>query len=347
MSDIYVYPHLKDLQKDIGKFKNIVDGEELFVLDRLVGNYIIFAEEQLGKTSLSKMLFLSYFQLKALPLILRGPEINKSNPDKLLEKNIKNQYRSLSLESFLNLNTQRILIIDDFNLNKLNLQYQKLFIENLEKYFQHIIILADNEFKYVEYDIDYLRDFRKLEILPFGHLDRGKLINRWNSLGQEETIDSRELHKINDEVTLHINSVIRRNLIPLKPFFILTLLQSLESIRPMDYSLTSYGYCYQYLIIRSLESANILPQEIDTYINYLTELAFFIFDRKQSDISVRDFENEFEKDYSIKFFCKSHEVIISSLKKSQIIIIEGDRLFFKYRSHLSLIFLALNYFSSY
>lgn len=134
LTDIYVYPHLKDLQEDIGKFKNIVASKKFFELDKLIGNYIIFAEEQLGKTSLSKMLFLNYFHLEALPLILRGSEIDKSIPDKLLERNIKSQYQSLSFEIFLNADVKKIVIIDDFDLIKLNSKYQN----NLSRIWENI-----------------------------------------------------------------------------------------------------------------------------------------------------------------------------------------------------------------
>jgi hypothetical protein len=96
-------------------------------------------------------------------------------------------------------------------------------------------------------------------------------------IGREETINLRCSHIEDDISKRHVDPIIRKNIIPPRPIYLLAILQSLESIKPGDYGLTSYGYCYQYLIQQSLYKAKIDGKNLDTYINYLTELAFFIY----------------------------------------------------------------------
>ena len=168
------------------------------------------------------------------------------------------------------------------------------------------------------------------EILSLGNLRRGELIEKWNSIGRIETIEIKELHDENDTVTLHVNSIIRKNILPPKPIYILTILQLLDTSRSSDYTLTSYGHCYQSLIQSSLEKSNISPRDFDLYINYLTEIAFNIFETGEHRITDVKL-SEFKKDYSKKYLISSHEDVLNTLLNSNILRKQDDGIFFGYR----------------
>lgn len=81
-------------------------------------------------------------------------------------------------------------------------------------------------------------------------------------------------------------------LIPSYPIFVLSILQSMNLVKPNNYEQTSYGYCYQSLIHFALAAkAKIKNEDIDTYINYLSELAFSLFDKKKKRCLILNFKS--------------------------------------------------------
>ena len=78
---------------------------------------------------------------------------------------------------------------------------------------------------------------------------------------------------------------------PAFPFFILTILSTYDAVeRPLNQEITSQGYCYQALIYLFLRKEGVGNNEFDIYINFLTELAYHIYDSKKSDLSTDEFE---------------------------------------------------------
>ena len=66
---------------------------------------------------------------------------------------------------------------------------------------------------------------------------------------------------------------------PSFPFFILTLLAAQDTQTPLDTEITTQGHCYQALIFLYLRREGVRNDLIDIYINFLTELAFEIYDK--------------------------------------------------------------------
>ncbi|MFH2035313.1 MAG: hypothetical protein ABIJ45_02830, partial [Candidatus Zixiibacteriota bacterium] len=224
----------------------------------------------------------------------------------------------------------KILIIDDFHLMQLNVKYQKKFLDIITDIFNKIIIFSSNLIKYDEHRFIELSDFMQYEILPFGHLLRDQLIEKWISMGQEETIDIKlKLAEI-DYSTRHINSIIRKNIVPSKPLYILTILQTLDNKKTSDFGLTSYGHCYQSLIHNALMQVNIKPQDFDPFINFLMELAYFIFKSGKESIGPQQFES-FKEEYKREFILDSNSRILETLLMSGIIKQKDSRLYFRYK----------------
>ena len=151
-------------------------------------------------------------------------------------------------------------------------------------------------------------------------------------MGQEETIDTGVLRRQNDVITRHINSVIRKNILPPKPIYVLTIIRLLDSGTPTNFSLTSYGHCYQVLIQQALHKLGVRSNEFDPYVNYLSELAYFVFSRGGQTLTQLQF-NLFKDRYSANFLIKSHDDILKTLHKAEILRSDkdGDQLQFSYR----------------
>lgn len=98
-------------------------------------------------------------------------------------------------------------------------------------------------------------------------------------------------------------------------------------VKPNNYEQTSYGYCYQSLIHFALAAkAKIKNEDIDTYINYLSELAFSLFDKKKKSLSDIEFQ-EFHKNYSANYIAPSFIEVRDKLLGSGLLVYDEDEWF--------------------
>jgi hypothetical protein len=314
LPDLFVYPDIREISDDLNLFDNIISASSL---TKKINHNCIIGDEQIGKTSLCKMYFFDLYNAGFHPILLKGKSINSANLDNILDKAVKEEYYCECMEDVINGNS--VIIIDDFDKVKLNKKYRTKLIENITSRFDKVILTVSSTFRIELFDADYLKNFRVDELLTFGNARRLEIIQKWISLGQEETIDEEYLFKQADLTKLHIDTFVRKNIVPSKPVFILSILQVLESFTPNNLELTSYGHCYEYLIVTFLKKININVKEIGTYVNYLTEFAFFLFNSKSQFISLKELD-EFRSNYSEKYLSINHQIIISNLEKSGIII---------------------------
>jgi len=328
LEDIFVFPDLKNLKRDKIELQ-IGRSDALIPFKAEDSKLLILGSEQIGKTSLAKMYFQRANTNDYLPILINGNEIKNTDFTELLEKTIGEQYKNLNLEEFLSFDN-KVLIIDDFDKSKLNVRYKKKYIETILGLFKNIILFSDNILKFDESIRADLSGFSQYEIMPLGHELRNDLIDKWNSIGQAETIDLNTLYAQNDNFTHHINSILRKNILPPKPIYILTIIQMLDTATPTDYSLTSYGHCYQALIQKALQKVKISIKDFDSYINYLSELAYFIFKTGKNKIDLSEL-TIFQEKYSKQYLVRSHEHIINVLLEAGILKRTVNEIYFSYR----------------
>ncbi|MDF7807251.1 toll/interleukin-1 receptor domain-containing protein [Pontiellaceae bacterium B12219] len=262
LRDIFVYPDIKILGGDATKVSKCIESSDN---NLFTGFHLIFGSEQAGKTSLAKQLFCDVLKQGLNPVLFNGERIKTSEIDKLLKPVLNNQYADLSVEAYKAL-PNKVLIIDDYACTTVNLKYQNILLKLLKDEFTAVIVLAIDAFQYVASDIDEFDNFLTYELLPFGNVKREELVHKWVELGNTEEISEQELYKGIDSLVIHIDSFVRKNIVPSKPIYLLAILQTYQSFMPHGLDLTSNGHCYQYLIYRSLEQAKINPSEIDTYL---------------------------------------------------------------------------------
>ena len=326
LDDLFVFPDLKKLKFNSSDVVSTLNSSDIKII---TGWNILFGDEQSGKTALSKRLVINALDNQLSPVLLTGHMIKASNIDKLLSIAIKKQYKISSLEELYSIGSDIVIIIDDYTEMDLNHKYHKVFLENLKSKFQNIVILADESFKYVAHDIQETTTFHRYEILPFGNERRSELIDKWVSLGRTEEIDESELYKSIDELKTHLDSFVRNNIVPAKPLFLLTILQTFESHKPLE--MTTYGHCYQMLIYQALEQAKIHTAESDPYINYMTELAGYFLMTKTTSMPEEQL-SEFHSEYESKFLVtESANSLKNKLIASKIISFSDESFSFKYR----------------
>ena len=88
---------------------------------------------------------------------------------------------------------------------------------------------------------------------------------------------------------------------PAYPFFILSAIVTYETLAiPLNQEITSQGYCYEAFIYFYLRKQGVRNDEIDTYMNFLTELAFYFYKEKKYELFPDDFTS-FMKLYLEKY----------------------------------------------
>lgn len=325
LKDIYTPPDLKLLNDDIDELTQIRPSEKL---TQHPENTIIYGDEQAGKTSLSKYLIRTFVAEGYFPVRASGHEIKSSDAAALIENLLKKQYTPEAHEAA----TQKgriILIVDDFDAIKLSKKYTNEFCENAINNSQHCYLLAHESYQYVAIEHETLTDFTPYEILYFGNVKRSEMIERWVSIGIEQTIEETDLFREVDELKAKINAVVRGNVVPAKPIYILTVLQMLEAYSKQNIDLTSHGHCYQYLVYQALDNAKIRRTEHDKYINVLTELAWTIYKNKAplNKIEITRFFKDYEKNFVLG---TSPKHIIEKLTSHGLLKPNTDEISFKY-----------------
>jgi GTPase SAR1 family protein len=325
LSDLFVFPPLKNVNDSTSEENLLITKEELWDYDDKI---IIFGEEQSGKTSLSSHLFLKAYQKGYMPLLFDEENMNNSNIQSLIEKRVKYIYGNNCFEDF-DLQERKICIIDNFS-SKLNQKALNNLVKNLHNHFQSIVLIAQDSFNFVMPDFPILSDYRKIEILQFGNEHRSYLVEKWIELGYEETDKTSDYFKKKDQLIHHVNSLVRRNIVPAKPFFILLLLQGFEMARPQGYELSSQGHCYQYLIYQALEHAHIKQIDFDTYFNFLTEIGGKFLDCSSLVMDKSDL-NEFLEEYKESYLIPDIKKVVDDLIDSSILIEAEGGIKFRYR----------------
>jgi hypothetical protein len=324
LSDIYTIPDVEiddDSKKELNIYRSAC-----YLPDRFE-RFLVFGEEQQGKTSLLKYYYKSFLAQSKIPLLLEGSKVRDANPEVIIRKELARQYEGLSYEDFTNLQEKIIMIdnVDDIGLNR---KYRDKFLSDICLFADKSIFTHQLAFSLLVDEIPALDDFGRAELIGLGNKKREEIIQKWVSLGIEQTITEEDLYTRCDELKDTINSVVKKNIVPTKPIYILILLQMFEAHSKLNLELSSHGHCYQQLIYQSFENAKINEREFDKYLNVLTELAWWIFSNNQNP-------NEAQLDVFFEEYCKVYldvdkEVVISKLSNHSILQVKDFRRGFKY-----------------
>ena len=345
LGDLYIFPNLRDLEsyelKEKNVYDTIVNSVKIISLKDKKNKIMIIGDNKSGKSSLCKMLYMNYYNKNYIPIYIEGDSIKSQKIEKfnkLIENNFKEQYSENKITLFKQTpKKEKYLIIDDIDNSNLNVKFRTLLLEEICKYYDNIIITANNLFQFE--DMAYfkrkssyiLKNFKRFEILEFGVILRNKLIRKWNILGREHLISDSDLLKINDKSEQIIDVIIGNNYVPSHPIFLLTILQAIEIGKPLDLQESRYGYYYQLLITQAMNKANITADEQDLYFNYLAELANYLFKQRNKEISKSNFiifHNAFCEEYKLEL---NFEKIIYRFLKASLIEEKNGIYRFRYK----------------
>ncbi|EKN6274109.1 TPA: metallophosphoesterase [Yersinia enterocolitica] len=347
LDDVFVYPNIRDLSDDKEQTRKISSNK---LLNNNVNRIILIGDEFCGKTTILKKYYFDTIKKEKLVLFLDGNIIKKSNKSitKILTDAVTSQYTNRTVAEFMTYKAERILLIDDFQDIKGDVNSLREFLSPLEKTFDKIIITLSDSCKFAGTDIiessPFTSDYKQYQMLKFGFRLRYELANRWNTLKSTCAEEKSTLIHANDSSTKMINTIIGKNYIPSIPFFLLTMLQSIDNEQSSDLKTSSYGYYYQFLITSSLGNASVRKEQLDEIFNYITELSFYFYKNKTNEESKEnlwDFNNKICSEYGVQLdFGERFNLLV----KAKIMeIVDSEHYRFKY-NYVYYFFIA-KYFS--
>lgn len=174
-------------------------------------------------------------------------------------------------------------------------------------------------------DEKLISSFNHFKINEFKPSLRCELIKKWLSLFDEEKRENelyRDIDKKTELIDSTLGKVFGEGIMPAYPFFILSAMVTYETSKmPLDQEITSQGHCYQALIYFYLRKQNIKNDEIDIYMNFLTELSFYFYKEKKAELSINEFD-KFLKYYTDNFTLPiKKDIILKNL--SQIVSVDS------------------------
>lgn len=317
LQDLFVYPDLKKINNEIENIDVFVDSQKLIRSGDFKNKYQIFmGDEQSGKTTLVKMLYLGALTNGLVPILVKGEEI-KSYRD--LEKLKNRGYEAQYVNNDILSESDVVLIIDGLSDSPLNQKFMKILINSEISKFHSVIITCDSMLRMQEQIMNEFKIYQIYELQSLGSKKKDELVNKWNLLGREESDCIHDMQSQHDSLIQSIDSVMMRNIVPSKPVFVLMILQILETNTANDFSLTSYGHCYHSLIIDAFNRAHIRNDQYADYFNYLSELAFYMYNKGSDCIDGNDI-SIFQSAYSENYLIISHEEVFGKIIKSKIIV---------------------------
>lgn len=339
LQDVYIYPHAKiiNFTNKKNKTEQLIDLSKLKKYKKF--KFLILGNERSGKTTLCKSLYKHYYNDGYVPIIIDSKKI-KGNTigefNKQVYSDYVEQYSENTLEHYKQLEQEKkIIIIDDWEKLKQNNKFKLIMLKNIIKIYPNIILTGENILNYFDLidnrdDDSMFDEFEKFEIKQLGHYKRTELINKWITLGQENVLKEKELIEKHDQILTDMNVVIGNNFVPSYPFFILIILQTSESNTPHNNKDSAYGYYYEWLITQSFIDLNVQHKDIDAYYTYISELAYYFFDKKINEITTLDLEN-FNRYYDESYdLTNDFKKMIKRLEKSSVIELKGEYYSFKY-----------------
>lgn len=278
---------------------------------------LIFGDERSGKTALGRYVFLSLIEQSCPVLYVDLAEVSGRPTRNFFRTTYESQFNG-DYSIWVKQN-EKTLIVDNLSGRPQLVD----FIMSAKDTFDRIIVMSSTStFLSFYMDEERLADFEVLRIDPLTHVLQEELIRKRLQLSNQV---EQLTHGYIDQIENRVNSVIINDkLVPRYPFFVLAILQTYEAYMPSGMSITSYGHCYQALIVASIIRAGISNQDsdINACFNFAEQLAFRIYRHRQSHNSEPFNFDDFVREYLNLYHIR--DSTINRLKHTEFGIINAD-----------------------
>ena len=303
LPEIFIFPRLFTSPSD--QPRTSLSNRPLVTRSDLLNNThtLIHGDNSSGKTALATHLFL-YLVDQAQPvLFLDLEQVSRRPSPNLWQATYESQFRG-DFGRWL-AHENKTLVLDNLTHNT----DLDTILDTARDLFDRIIITTPSTVFH-----SYLRDDPRLA--DFTELEIGQLTRR-----QQERLVRKRLDLVADsegnadgyvdKIEERIDSIVTdHRLVPRYPFFVLSIMQTLESYMPRDMEITSYGHCYYALIVASLVRAGISQKDADINVclNFAEHLAFAVHQHRERHLSDSFPFNTFLQTYQ-KEYVLPHSVV--------------------------------------
>lgn len=304
LADVFVWPELRSSDRDARAETMTdsyrVDAEELVnhihELPRIV---IIKGAEVSGKSSLARMMALTFAKKNLYPIVLEASKISSWRERSLNERlndgvefffgrSAIDKYRQTDKE-------QKVLLLDDFDFATVNSGYFDGLLA-LRGHFGRIFIFVDAN-PGVEIALSELLGDERFgeigayELLSTSFSRRLELIEKWLLIGDSRNQTLEKVKLTAAKWAKVVDETLGRNLIPSVPFFVLVILQRAETQGDLDTLARSgsHGFLYESLIYQSL-TKHVSEWAVRTSLTYLASFAGLLFQQELEFLSASEFD---------------------------------------------------------
>lgn len=338
LSDIFVYPDMIKVTGEASNKQERVNSKGLLDPDITAKCILIEGEEKSGCTSLLYQIYLEYHNRAFVPVFIRGEDIKGFSDreiESLIIKKCEQQYIEIKPQEFWQLSrNKRILLLDGIDrIHCQSIERQEKILSCLQKWFAHVVVIAGSGFEFkrlVDHSANgFLQISERYRLQEFGYLLRNKLIRKWHLLDAEVRDNSDLLLAKVDQSERLVDEVMQRGIVPSVPFFIIAMLQTIDSGRMGEFNSSGLGYCYQQILTESFQKARIKADKLTEYFNYASCLAWEFHKKQQKELSWRDLKN-FNEEYSRKWHSVEFESRLNDLLEARILLKSGNDYSFRY-----------------
>jgi hypothetical protein len=296
LSDIFLFPDLWELDADHKgreqkQIRSSRASEEVLETPRC----LITGGEKSGRTAIVKQLFTAAFKNGKVPIFLRGDEVPKKVEQlrKLLRAKVTEQYANLTPDQFEQLpRDTRVVLVDDVHRLAPASSVRKQLLDEFERQFGTVVLCGDDLIKLDEMSGRNPKDsglweYRHLMILGFGEYLREEFVRQWIMLGGDTVPDDDILEKEVERICSLLNVVIKKQLLPAYPLFLLVILQQ-SDLATASVQSGSFGKLFEGLITAILNKSKFSRISIGDKYYYLAALAKRMYDNQAMCLSLTD-----------------------------------------------------------
>lgn len=279
LDDIFVYPDLREIdQAPASHSPRVLSSRRLLEESVAHERLLVTGAKESGKTCLAKRTFIDSLDAGLVPVFVDARRIKLGDDGSRLHRDMGNRFEELyeaergALWDVVR--EQRVLILDNYHALPIGTAARTLAL--LSQLFGRIVLFSHDLTQHVQDLVSAAArrggapEVQHLHIMPYGHLRREDMIDRFVGLARGG--DAAAMETLRDDLRKLLNVALGRYYAPPVPVAIVSLLQARAFREQLDLSQSTYGYYYDLLVRRSLTRTTAIHGESDVMFGYLTAL---------------------------------------------------------------------------
>ena len=310
LSDIFIYPDLWELDEDHdGKQERQLRSHEVAKEILAKNKVLITGGEKSGRSSIAKALFRDAFASEKIPLLLKGSKLptKEESVRRYIGKAVEEQYSNLTSDAYEQIERKsKVIVIDDAHELSDSVAKRKNALEYLERIAGIVVICGDDLIR-----LDSLKghdarstglwEYNHYVIVGFGEFLREKFVANWLSLSESKHLEDDYLTKETERICGILNLVLKKDLLPAYPLFLLVVLQQAD-LATASVRGGSFGKLFEGVVTAILHRSEFTKITIEDKYNYLAALAWEMYSRESTSLpreSVESWHSSYWQDIEL------------------------------------------------